>query len=218
MTLMTKPAVFIALLAAAVASGCGTQSGRWLKASGAVIEEQRRPAQGFTGVEFGPGFTGEVLSGESFAVVVRGDSRFLPYLETRVEFGNLVVRMSDLVAIRPRTPLSVSVRLPTVDRLSVAGSQVSLTGLAGESMALRAMDGSQVKAHGVRGKKLLLTVGERSQMEIDGDVTELRAEVTGASEVRARQLRAQSAKVAVAPGARMEMQNVGKDGRELARR
>ena len=68
----------------------------------------------------------------------------------------------------------------------------------------------------MRGHLLALTVGERSQVEIDGQVNELRAQVTGASDVRARQLHARSATVAVAPGARLEMQNVGKDGRELA--
>lgn len=213
---MIKPTALIApLMALALTGGCATPGGRILQGSGEIIEQQR-PVQDFTGVEVGPGFTGEILSGETFAVVVRGDSRFLPYVETRVEFGSLVVRMSDLVAVRPRTPLSVSVRMPNVDRLSVFGSQVSLTGLAGESMAVRVMSGSQVKAHGVRGKRLALTVGERSQVEIDGNVTELRAEVTGASEVRARQLRAQSAKVAVAPGARLEMENVGKHGGGLA--
>jgi hypothetical protein len=214
---MIKASILITATAAALIAGCGSQSGRILQGSGEMVQQQR-PVEAFTGVEVGPGFTGEVLAGESFAVVVRGDSRFLPYLETRVEFGSLVVRMSDRVAVRPRTPLSVSVRLPHVDRLSVRGSQVNLTGLAGKSMALRVMSGSQVKAHGVRGQRLALTVGERSQVEIDGDVHELRAEVTGASEVRARQLHARSATVAVAPGARLEMQHVGKDGRKVALR
>jgi hypothetical protein len=215
---MTKRRFFIApMMAVMLATGCASQGGRILQGSGETIEQQR-PIQDFTGVELGPGLTAEVLSGESFAVVVRGDSRFLPYLDTRVEFGSLVVRMNDMVAVRPRTPLSVTVRLPHVDRLSVTGSQVSLTGLSGDSMALRVMSGSQVKAHGVRGKRLAMTVGERSQVEIDGNVAELRAEVTGASEVRARQLRAQSAKVAVAPGARLEMENVGKGGGGLALR
>ncbi len=209
--------LFASLLAVIAATGCASQGGRILEGSGQMLEQQR-PARDFTGVEFGPGFTGEVLSGETFAVVVRGDSRFLPYVETRVEFGSLVVRMSDMVAVRPRTPLSVSVRLPHVDRLSVSGSQVSLTGLAGDSMAMRVMSHGQVKAHGVRGKRLALTVAEYSKVEIDGEVHELRAEITGRSDVRARQLHAKSAKVAVAPGARLELQPVGKDGREMALR
>src|SRR5215207_3373381 len=189
-----------ALLGLALTAGCGHQSGRWISGSGQIVE-QPRALQGFTGVEVGPGFTCEVLSGETFAVLVRGDVRFMPYIETRVEHGGLVVRMSDLVAVRPRTPLVVTVRLPHVDRLAVTGSKVNLTGLAGQSMALRAMSGSDVSAHGVKGHRLVLTVGERSRMEIDGAVDELRAEVTGGSEVRARQLHAASATVAVAPGA-----------------
>jgi hypothetical protein len=213
---MIKQLTWIAaLLGVALAAGCGHESGRWISGSGQIIE-QPRDLQGFTGVEVGPGFTCEVISGETFAVVLRGDARFMPYIETRVEHGSLVVRMSDLVAVRPRTPLSVAVRLPQVDRLAVTGSKVNLTGLAGRSMALRAMSGSQVSAHGVRGHRLALTVGERSRMEIDGAVDELRAEVTGGSEVRARQLHAVSATVAVAPGARMEIEHVGPGGRPLA--
>ena len=212
---MTKATFLIApLLAGALAAGCANHSGRILQGSGEIIE-QRRPAKDFTGVEFGPGFTGEVLSGESFEVVVRGDRRFLTYLDVKVEFGSLVVRMSDMVAVRPRTPLSVSVRVPHVDRLSVTGSQVNLTGLSGDTMALRVMSGGHVKAH-VRGKQLAMTVGERSHVDIDGHVQVLRAEITGASEVRALQLHARSATVAVAPGAKLELQNVGKDGRGLA--
>jgi hypothetical protein len=212
---MIKTTFLIApLLAAALAAGCANHSGRVLQGSG-EIAEQRRPVQDFTGVEFGPGFTGEVLSGERFEVVVRGDRRFLAYVDTRVEFGSLVVRMSDMVAVRPRTPLSVSVRVPHVDRLSVTGSQVNLTGLSGDTMALRVMSGGLVKAH-VRGKRLAMTVGERSRVDIDGHVQVLRAEITGASEVRALQLHARSATVAVAPGAKLELQNVGKDGRGLA--
>jgi Putative auto-transporter adhesin, head GIN domain len=212
---MIKPTYLITpLLAVALAAGCANQSGRVLQGSG-EIAEQRRPVKDFTGVEFGPGFTGEVLSGERFEVVVRGDRRFLSYVDTRIEFGSLVVRMSDIVAVRPRTPLSVSVRVPHVDRLSVTGSRVNLTGLSGDTMALRVMSGSQVRAH-VRGKRLAMTVGERSRVDIDGHVQVLRAEISGASEVRALQLHARSATVAVAPGAKLELQTVGKDGRGLA--
>ena len=221
MTPNTKPAQATCLrrcvlLVSVLAAGCAVgQGGTWVKASG-QIQEQTRALEGFTGLEVGPGFTAEVMAGEAFAVVVRGDAAFLPHVETRVEHGSLVVRLSDRVAVRPRALLSVAVRMPSVDRLGVIGSQISLTGLSGSSMALRAMAGSKLRAHGVRGHRLALTVGERSRVEIDGQVNELRAQVTGASEVHARQLHARSATVAVTPGARLEMQNVGKDGRELA--
>lgn len=194
--------------AAILGFGCAHPTGQWVKASGQVVDEVR-PVTAFTALELGPGFNAEVLAGEQFAVTLRGDAAFLAHVRTRVEHGSLVVRLSDRVGVSPRSLLSVSVRMPQIDKLSVIGSKINITGLSGDTMALRVMSGSQVRAHGVRGKRLALTVGERSRVEIDGSVSELRAEVTGTSEVRARQLQAKSAKVAVAPGAKLEMENVG---------
>ena len=112
-THLRRCVLLVSLLAAGCAVGHG---GTWVKASG-QIQEQSRALEGFTGLEVGPGFTAEVMAGEAFAVVVRGDAAFLPHVETRVEHGSLVVRLSDRVGVRPRTLLSVAVRMPSVDRL-----------------------------------------------------------------------------------------------------
>src|SRR5688500_351196 len=138
-----KPLVPVALLLAALgANACGHakhQEGR-LPASGEVVD-QSRPLNVFTAVEVGPGFDAEILAGESFAVVVRGDRSFLPYVDTRVERGILQVRMDDRVGVRPRTPIGLTVRLPRLEALAVTGSQVAAMGLAGHSMKLTALGG-----------------------------------------------------------------------------
>lgn len=186
----------VVALAMAVAAGC---------AHPAVISQQPRPLTAFTALDLGPGFTGEVLAGGAFSVVIRGDTRFLPHVMTRVEHGTLVVRMSDLVAVRPDQPMSVIVRLPSVDRLVVTGSQLNVTGLAGTSMAVKATAGSRVEAQGVSGLRLALTVADRSRLRITGTVDELKADVSGASQVEARHLQAGRASVAVTPDARLEL-------------
>jgi hypothetical protein len=183
-----------ALLAAA--AGC---------AHPATIAEQARQFPAFTGLDLGPGFSAELRAGGPFAVAVRGDARFLPYVITTVERGSLVVRMSELVAVRPEAPMAVVVRLPSVDRLVVNGSQLRAAGLAGESMTLTATSGSRVQVDGVNGQQLVLSVRDRSTVRITGTVDLLQAEVFGASQVEAQRLEAARATVAVTPDARLQL-------------
>ena len=192
---------------AAACSHTARQEGR-LMASGRTVD-QSRPLGAFHGVEVGPGFTAEVLAGEAFAVVLRTDEAFLPWVDTRVERGVLVVRMDERVGSRPRTPIAVTVRLPRLETLAVDGSQVTATGLGARTMKLTATGGSRVRADGVRGERLALEANEGSTVRLTGEVGQLRAEVFGGSQVEALQLQAVSAIVDVQPGARLEMPSVG---------
>ena len=198
-------------MALAGAAGCAHQPTGRVLASGRTAL-QPRILNGFTGLQIGPGFVVEVITGEPFAVTVRADESFQPYVETVVESGTLVVRMNERVGGRPRTPLAVSIRAPSVDEIEVADSQMTVTGLSGPSMRVTARH-SRLRADGVKGAELFLTVEDHSNVHITGAVEKLRAQVSGGSQVEARQLQAVSAIVDVAPGARLELSNVGKDGR-----
>jgi hypothetical protein len=171
----------------------------------AVITEQARPIAGFTTLDLGPGLSAELQAGGAFAVSVRGDARFLPYVMTEVQGGALVVRMSDLVAVRPERPMLVSVRLPSVDGLVVTGSKLAAVGLSGARMTVTATAGSQVRVDAVSGQQLALSVRGRSSVHVAGRVEHLQAEVFGASELEAQRLEAARVTLAVTPDARLQL-------------
>jgi hypothetical protein len=195
-----RPRVWLGLvcaLAVAAAPGCAHQP--------ALIDEQPRRLAGFTALDLGPGLAGEVHAGEPFAVSVRGDARFVPYVITELQQGALVVRMSELVAVRPEQPMAVIVRLPSVDRLVVAGSRLTAAGMSGEQMTVTATAGSSVDIDGVSGQRLALSVHGRSFVRITGSVEHLQAEVFGASQLEAQRLDAARVTVAVTPDARLHL-------------
>jgi hypothetical protein len=87
-----------------------------------TVGKEVRPISGFTGVIVSGSINVDLAYGDSKNITVEGDENVLPFVETVVENGNLVVRTKDKVGIRAKNKLIVRAFLTKVSKLRVAGS------------------------------------------------------------------------------------------------
>lgn len=96
---------------------------QWEKIEGdGNLKKETRQVNNFTGVLVSGNVNVELAYGDSKNITVEADQNLLPYIETLVENGNLVVKTKDRVSIKSRNKLIVRASLTKVQRLRVSGS------------------------------------------------------------------------------------------------
>jgi hypothetical protein len=93
------------------------------------VGKDTRQVGAFTGIVVSGNVNVDVSYGDSKSITVEGDENILPYIETVVENGNLVVKTKEKVNIKSKNKLIVRASLTKVEKLRVAGSgNISGTG------------------------------------------------------------------------------------------
>lgn len=86
------------------------------------LKKEIREASGFTGISLSGSMNVEMAYGNSNSITVEGDENLLPYIETKVENGNLVIKTKDKVRLRTENKLVVHVSLTKLSNLKLSGS------------------------------------------------------------------------------------------------
>lgn len=86
------------------------------------VKKETREVTGFTGVTLSGNMNVHLAYGTSNTITVEGDENLLPYIETKVEDGNLEVKSKDKVGLKSRNKLIVYVSLTRLSELRVSGS------------------------------------------------------------------------------------------------
>lgn len=86
------------------------------------VKKETREVSGFTGISLSGNMNVRLAYGTSNSITVEGDENLLPYIETKVEDGNLVVKSKDKVGLKTRNKLMVYVSLTKLTELRVSGS------------------------------------------------------------------------------------------------
>jgi hypothetical protein len=86
------------------------------------LTKETREVGTYTGVMVAGSVNVEVSYGDSKSITIEGDENVLPYIETMVENGNLVIKTKDKVGITSKHKIIVYASLTTVKRLRVSGS------------------------------------------------------------------------------------------------
>lgn len=93
------------------------------------VKKEAREISGFTGVSLSGNMNVQLAYGTSNTITIEGDENLLPYIETKVEDGNLLVKSKDKVGLKSRNKLMVYVSLTKLTALRVSGSgNISGTG------------------------------------------------------------------------------------------
>ena len=110
--------VFISMLAA----GCGSvDNNEKVKGNGQVTAENRNAGGNFAGVHTRGNFNVFVSVGNTPAVKIEGESNILPYIETYVENGMLVVKSKDKVSLNTLQPVKVYITTPQINKIESEG-------------------------------------------------------------------------------------------------
>lgn len=90
----------------------------------ANIKTEQRNVSGFTGISVAGPFQVMVQQGNTFSVSVETDENLMQYIEIKREGSSLEIRERDGFNLRGTRGLKVTVQLPEVNGLSIAGSGV----------------------------------------------------------------------------------------------
>lgn len=86
------------------------------------LRKETREVSGYTGVFVSGNANVDLSYGDSKTITVEADANILPYIETTVENGNLVVKTRSKVSINTKNKIIVHATLRKVARLRVSGS------------------------------------------------------------------------------------------------
>jgi hypothetical protein len=154
-------------VASIVALAC-TLAGADVKGSGKSRSEQRTvPA--FKGLSVSGAIEVQVTVGGTQSVALTGDDNVVPLIRTRVSKGTLVV--DSKTSYSSKTPLVLRITAPSLEALSSSGACNGFV-------------------KGIKAGRFSLNLSGASRFELTGTAEQLAIEASGASDIRARQLRA----------------------------
>lgn len=85
-------------------------------------QKETRQVTAFSGISLSGSMNVQLTYGNADNIVVEGDENLLPYIETKVEDGNLIIRTKDRVGLKTKNKLMVYVSLTKLTALKVSGS------------------------------------------------------------------------------------------------
>jgi hypothetical protein len=190
----------------------GTSSGTASPGSRLVATEKRPLGASIGTVDLSGPINLTLRQGPAASLEVRGEQRLLANVDTTVEGGTLHIGPRGIL-LRHRQPIEVTLVLPALEHLNIAGSgESTVSGFSGERIELN-VDGSaglrfngryreidaglrgsgEVELTGGNSERVVAEVQGTGSMTLVGASHELHAEITGSGELDARHLRAEDA-------------------------
>ncbi len=167
-----RRAGWLATILGLTIAGCG--GSRPAISGSGVAAREARPIEGVRVVRVEIPAAVEISVGKAGPAEIETDDNLLPLLETVVQGEELILRFAQ--DCTPRTPLRVRLPLKHLDALSAAGAgKTSATGITGESL--------EVEVSGV------------ADVELAGQVSDVRIRLSGTGTVNAARLAAETANI-----------------------
>lgn len=146
--------------------------------------QQERELEGFTRVDVGGAFEVDLDVGPAHHVVISGDDNLLGKVVTEVKGDTLFIHVDG--AVVTKTPLRAEISLPALEAADFSGAtKADIDAVAGEAFELDASGASHVV--------------------LRGEVTRFGLDASGATEVEARELRAQEVRINVSGATRADV-------------
>jgi hypothetical protein len=115
---MKKLLICLLVLVATKSSALGWET---IKGNG-ILKKETRQASGYTGVSSSGPMNVYVAYGTSSTITVEADENLLPYIETSVEDGKLIIKTKKGYNLKTKEKLVVNVSLTKLTSLGVSGS------------------------------------------------------------------------------------------------
>lgn len=159
-------------------AGCDWSGfGPTLVGSGVSLTEDRM-VDAFTKIEVGGALNVNVTIGESTSMTVTGDDNVVALIGSTVTDGTLHLHLNHEGRVKEKTPLQIIVSCETLTKVDVSGA-------------------CKVEIDGVTGSDFDIGLSGASELTLGGQCSQLQAEVSGASSLKASSLQAARAIVDV---------------------
>lgn len=171
-----------------------------------VLKQETRPLAACTEVSVSDALHAELSVGSPLRLTVSGDDNLLPLVRTEVQGQRLVISMRSHGSIDTRQPLVVRIALPRLGVLLVQGAaQAEVRGQLSSALQVEVSGASRLAVSGLGAAELTSTVQGSSQITLSGRIKTLKATISGASGLLARELTADAATVSAEGASRIEV-------------
>ena len=173
-------------------------SGVRTKGSG-HITSTTRPVSGITGVTLELAGELEVVQGSKEGIVIETDDNIAPLIETVVERGTLIVRLSSKTRSISTDHLRFTVTAPVLERLNVEGSgSIFAKRLSATTLKCNIGGSGSLKLGALEATDLRIAVAGSGEFEAQGRAESVEVSVAGSGDVDLGKLDAKRVKVSVA--------------------
>ncbi|HRP55220.1 head GIN domain-containing protein [Agriterribacter sp.] len=167
-----------------------------VRGNGNAITESRTVSS-FRGVQLRGSMNVRLIKGADHAVTVEGEENILPYLETYVNDGKLIVKYRDGININTREDLVVNVTVPELDEIEVTGSG-DITGenkfLGDEKIKVEVTGSGDVNLE-LDAPAVEASITGSGDIDLRGSTKHIKCSTTGSGEIDASGLKSENATV-----------------------
>lgn len=176
---------------------CHYMGGKRVRGNGVVSKEQRS-VTGFTGVET-HGSIDLVVSQGPYKIEVETDQNVLPYIETEVENGRLMIRFKDGIWLQHYNEARVYITAPTLHDFETHGSgNISSQGKIADSSGMTTrISGSGDISLEINAPKINTETHGSGNTSLSGETKDLSTMISGSGNVKATDLKAENVRVSV---------------------
>jgi phage shock protein PspC (stress-responsive transcriptional regulator) len=175
-----------------------------------IIAERRQSLTAIEALEIAGGLAANVqveqVVGDSFALVIRGDSNILTHIDVKTTGHTLTLRTQRRYNLDPSTELIIRLQTPGLKRINVSGAaKVNLAGnLDTEAFEVDANGASHLTINDLHTKKVDVEASGASHVNLLGEVATADYEASGASHIYAFDLVAGTVKADAGGASKIE--------------
>lgn len=183
-----------------LAAGCGSIDNKEkVKGNGQVTAENRNAGGNFTGVHTRGNFNVFVTIGNTPVIKIEGESNILPYIETYVESGRLVVQSKDNVSLNTIQPVKVYITTPRINKIESEGMGdiVGQTPITDASKIELQLQGNGNVDLDVDAPQVEATIGGTGSIQLKGQTKNFDCKIMGNGSLSAFDLQTEETKLTI---------------------
>ena len=139
-----------------------------------------------------------VIQGDAPSLKVTADDNILPLLETESSGRKLTIRTKSGYSIRTQTPISYTLTIPKLARLSISGvGSVQADRLTGDELTVRVSGSGNAVLREVTCKELSISISGAGSTTLGGTAEKVTTKISGSGDIDAGMLQAKTVEVQV---------------------
>ncbi|HRQ51602.1 MAG TPA: head GIN domain-containing protein, partial [Agriterribacter sp.] len=161
------------------------------------ITTESRAVSNFKGIQLRGSMNVHLVKDAGYAVEIEAEENIIPYIETYVNDGKLIVRYKDDVNINNRRDVTVTVALPELEEAGITGSG-DITGetkFTGNDEIELEITGSGSMRLNVDAPAIEAKITGSGDMYLSGNTRDIKCSSTGSGKIDAGELKSENAVV-----------------------
>jgi hypothetical protein len=196
---MRKWALLFIITSLWAASCDSVSNSEKVQGNGQVTSENRNAGGNFTGVATRGNFDVFISIGNTASVKIEGESNILPYIETYVDNGSLVVQSKDNVRLSTDHPVKVYVTTPSINKIYTKGmgEVVGQTPITDASKIELKLEGNGNVDLDVDAPEVEAMAGGVGSIQLKGQTKYLKCTLAGQGSLKAFDLQTEETKLTI---------------------